>query len=464
MKIRKNGYAAIVLITIIGLVGVYLAVGLMGSASGESFGGRGKSLSSGAFYASQSGVEDAIRRFWYIPDYGNVTEAFAETFTLTHANGSTASVSIFGDDTNRTIRSIGTSGQFVRRIETEVFLSEVRPGFLYAIHAGAGGFEILNNSKVIGKPDAFGVSRDGNVYSNASIKGRKNQYNTSPNKCHGSSSQISGSAWAVDAFDQLDTTDSGVCVVKDAHAADFIYCSVMGDGDGPNSPGVGCPILGTVSVEPAPTPIPLPDMGIDDIKSYLNSQGTIFTGNCVADGSNAPSDCTEGTGELGTIIITGSLTIPSNETILISGPVWVKDQIIIDSNVIVGLTTDITIVSQIIITDKVLTSDSNVTFNSSGTAYLLFISTYDPRVADPTLADLCTDKSISVSSNTNSVLFYATDGCVLVNANSTFHGAVLGEKIRVENQSEVEYDPALAAAIFGLTSEGGWQVKSFREY
>ena len=205
-------------------------------------------------------------------------------------------------------------------------------------------------------------------------------------------------------------------------------------------------------------------MGIDDIKDYLNSKGEVFPGNCIADSSNSALDCTKGTGTIGSLIITGSLTIPSNETVRISGPVWVKDTITINSNVIMGLDPSITTISQIVLTNKLLTSNSNVTFNSNGSAYLLFISTLDPREDDPTLTNLCSMVSISVYSNTNSVLFYAPKGCVLINPNATFHGAVLGEKIRVENNSVVEYDPALASAIFGITSGGGWQTKTFMEY
>jgi hypothetical protein len=60
-------------------------------------------------------------------------------------------------------------------------------------------------------------------------------------------------------------------------------------------------------------------------------------------------------------------------------------------------------------------------------------------------------------------LFYAKNGCVRVNSNSTFHGAILGIGIRVDNNSTVEYDPALQTAIFGLTRDGGWQTLSFEE-
>jgi hypothetical protein len=39
----------------------------------------------------------------------------------------------------------------------------------------------------------------------------------------------------------------------------------------------------------------------------------------------------------------------------------------------------------------------------------------------------------------------------------------LGRGIRVDNNSNVEYDPDLQSAIFGLTKTGGWQVLTFKE-
>ena len=65
------------------------------------------------------------------------------------------------------------------------------------------------------------------------------------------------------------------------------------------------------------------------------------------------------------------------------------------------------------------------------------------------------------------MLFYATVGCVEVNTGTAvggFKGALLGEAIRVKNNTVIEYDPDLQTTIFGLSSTGGWQTLSFEEY
>lgn len=459
---KQRGFAAIVLVMIIGLVGLYLSLSLISSGSAESFGGRGKVLSSNAFYVAQSGVEDAFRRIGYDPDYGNGSE---KNFILTNPDGSEAEVSVLGDDENRTIKSIGTSGRFVRRIETQIFLSEVVPGFLYAIQAGAGGYEQDGNSTV------QALSGDGNVYSNGNIKGK----NSGSGSCTtGSPSLIKGSVWAVKNIEKL-TPGDGICVQKNASADNLNYCRVLGTQKGPNTPLGSCPGASYVS-EPAPTPIPLPDMNIEALKDYLEGQ-TTFEGNCIADGSTSLSNCAGVQNELGNIIINGNLTIntPVGVRMNFNGPVWVKGTITFNSNTSIGLTTSTTL-SQIVVSDKQILSNSNVTFctNSAscvgGTAYLLFISTF-PKENIPTPTPTpdpppegCLVSAITIYSNSNSVLFYAPDGCVNIAANSTFQGAVLGEKIVVNSNSTINYDPNLAAAIFGLSESGGWQTKSFKEF
>jgi hypothetical protein len=53
---------------------------------------------------------------------------------------------------------------------------------------------------------------------------------------------------------------------------------------------------------------------------------------------------------------------------------------------------------------------------------------------------------------------------LVVDQNSEFYGALLGQAIRVSQQSSIEYDPDLQTAVFGLTDSGGWQTVSFKEY
>ena len=78
--------------------------------------------------------------------------------------------------------------------------------------------------------------------------------------------------------------------------------------------------------------------------------------------------------------------------------------------------------------------------------------------------------AIDLQSNTQDVLFYAQNGCVLVNANVIFNGALIGEQVKMENNTTVNYDQNLSKARFlltdisNLTKSGPWVTNLFTEY
>ena len=453
-KFIQKGQAALLSIFLLGLISLLIGVSLLKTGYDASIRGRSGAKSLKAFYSAQSGVEEALAKIQKT-DFGYPNPS---SFSISVEEGS-AEVSVYGEENQRTIESVGTHDNYIRRLKVVVQNTQIKPGFSNAILAGQGGV-VLRNQTLVTSKDGSG----GNVYSNTYIKGAKNDYNPLTGDCKNAASKVDGSAYAVEIIDKLAVNDSGVCVIKETHAGSADYCWVKGDVFSPLPPSpVTCPFAGLWTNEQAPSEIALPNMGVDILKNYLSSKGEVFSGNCLADGSGGTNDCTNGTLELGNIIITGDFEKPSNIDLYISGPVWVKGSVIFNSQGTVGLTPDITEVSQILVTDGTLISDSNVVYGSNGNAFLLFISTYDPGVDR---RDVCNDgvtPAIEISSNSNSVLFYSMNGCIQINANSVFHGAVLGEGIRVDNNSTVEYDPALQTTIYGLTKDGGWQTLSFEE-
>lgn len=469
MMKNQNGQAAILIIFVLGMVSVLIGLSLTQTGFRESIMGRTEAGSAQAFYAANSGVEEAFYQIGLNSSYGVGAPA---TFELDVGNGK-ASVTVSGTTEDKTIESVGTDGQYVRKLKVIVQNTSLKPGFENAIHAGQGGFELNQNSIITGYDHINNERVDGNVFSNRSVLGDSTAHDddgckgklTGSGHSPGSSSWIFGSVWAVENIGRLtENPNSGMCISGEAHANQLKYCFVEGNRVSLNTPEEGCsdpgsgPYVPVPLPPPYPTPHPLPEMGVDSLKNYLTSRGLTWSGDCLLDGSGGPSDCSGGTNIIGEMIITGNLRKPSNANIKISGPVWVQKNVIFDSLGSVGLTADITEVSQIMVVDGTILSDSNVTFGSNETAFLLFISTLVPSIPE-----ICDNPAITISSNTNSVLFYATKGCIMVTANSTFHGAILGEKIRVENNSTVEYDPALQTAIFGLTKSGGWQTISFEE-
>lgn len=473
--INEKGQAAILIVFVLGMISILISLSLTETGFKESIMGRTDVASAKAFYVANSGVEEAFAQIGRNPDYQG---AGTQNFALVVGEGQ-AQVTVSGTEDQKTIKSVGTNGAFVRKLNVEIQNTSLKPGFDHAIHAGQGGFELNQNSIITGYDYINNERVDGNVFSNRSVLGDSTAHDddgckgklTGSGHSPGSSSWIFGSVWAVENIDRLtENPNSGMCISGEAHANQLKYCFVEGNRVSLNTPEEGCSDPGSgpyVPVPPPyPTPHPLPEMGVANLKDYLLGRGKVFSGDCILDGSGGPSDCSEGTNIIGNMIIAGNLRKPSNVNIKISGPVWVQKNVIFDSLGSVGLTADITEVSQIMVVDGTILSDSNVVFGSNEAAFLLFISTYAPESTpppEPESAEFCEPPAIRLSSNTNSVLFYATNGCVVVTPNSTFHGAILGEKIVVDNNSTVEYDPALQSAIFGLTKSGGWQVISFKE-
>jgi hypothetical protein len=454
-KLQK-GQAALLIIFVLGMISVLIGISLVKTGYAESVMGRTTADSAQAFYAANSGVEEAVYKIETLSSFGNPGP---DSFILDIAGG-TAEVTVYGNDDTRTIESTGTYDKYFRKLKVVVQNTQTMPGFVSAIHAGNGGVELRNNTEVKGKD---GVP--GNVYSKSYIKGAKNDYTASTGECKNSSSAIYGSAWAVDYIGKLANNDSGVCVSATASATLLNQCFVKENQYSPNPPSADCPSTGSWEYLDSVPVRELPDLGVDRVKNYLTSRGDVYNGDCVITGSNNPSHCLNGTDTVGNIIIDGNVVINPNSgvTIKLSGPVWITGSLEIKSNS--RIIPESTSLSQITVVDGTITSNSNVTYSKNVNAFLLFVSTYVSG-SDPTSASFCDNPAVTLSSNNESVLFYSMVGCVNVDTGTAvggFKGALLGEAIRVSNNTVIEYDPDLQTAIFGLTNTGGWQVLSFKE-
>lgn len=467
---RNRGFAALLIIFILGMVSILVASGLILTGYNESQMARSGASGTSAYYAANSGVEDAIYKLNFLTGFAASTATTDRTYTIPGTLIKPV-VTVAHDPSSskqRIIDSVATIGPFVSHIHAIVKNTIVTPGFLFALQAGNGGIEMEQQSLISGASGA-----DGDIYSRGDIKGKDNNHNGA-GECQNSASAIAGTARARGSIDQL-AGGSGICVSKDVYADDLKFCFVTGTRNyytqvnNANCSGIVTPAN---KITPTPTPIDLPDMGIDSLKTTLQDHGTIWTqngGNCNADGSNGSWDCTKGTKILKNYIIPGTLIIdpPTHQTITIEGPVWVKGDVTIKSNsssTIPSIKPGNVAYSQMMVVDGKITSDSGVTFGTGGggTIFLLFISTFAPAAP---YADLCDTPAMTIHSNTFSVLFYATQGCaeVITTASTAYQGALLGEKIHVNNNTNVIYDPKLQGANFATTALSGWQIASFRQ-
>jgi hypothetical protein len=454
------------IIFVIGMVSLLIGMSLTVTGFGESMMGRRTANSLQAFYVANAGVEDALYKI-RSSNYGNPGP---DTFTLEVGEG-TATVTVEGGEERR-ILSVGKYGNIVRKIRVVAVDTAVRPGFTRAIHAGLGGIAFEHGVVVSGEYKT-GEPYPVTVYSNTHVKGK---VNGTPGSCTTSNNitRIAGHVYAAGSIEGIVPGDSGPCIEGDAFAGSLDRCRVLGTAYSTSLPidDFDCPhnnLCDPVSdPETCREPIvdPLPDIGVESIKHFLEAYADVYTGNCRIGGVN---DCSrtrpDGKKEIGNQIIQGDMLIAlsGNREIFISGPVWVTGNLTINQNHDINLSPEIGENSQIILASGNVLVNSNVKFVSIGSTFLLLASEYENNKPN-----VCQDSTpaIDIRSNVRSILFYAINGCAKVTgpgAGEYFHGAILGEGVYINNNTKLMYDPALQDAEFFLRRRGGWQITSFTQ-
>lgn len=123
-------------------------------------------VSEQTFLDAEAGLQESLYRLWLAPN--------PQSFTL-NRDGTTVEVTAIVNPNNsyqRIIRSKATDpSSVVRTVQIVANTSGSAAGFDYAVQAGHGGIEILNNSEVVG-----GIYANGNIFggTGASIQARVN--------------------------------------------------------------------------------------------------------------------------------------------------------------------------------------------------------------------------------------------------------------------------------------------------
>jgi hypothetical protein len=448
---REEGATSLLVVFLLSMVGVIIGVSLVKTGYYESIMGKSINYSAKAYYAANSGLENAIREIALKPpEFGNPGPDYIN-FDL---DGVDVKTKVTGDENQKTIEAIGTYfinlTKYSRKIEATIINTSITPDFSDAVYGGFGGVYLDNNTVVSNLDPA----ENGNVYSRSFIKGKNNDNNGL--LCKNSSSAVYGNATAVGSIGKWGDSDKGVCITENAYAGRLEECFVAGDAEA-QLISANCEIRGTSNTLVLPPEEKgIPNIGVDAIASYLASKEQ-YDGNCEV-GGNPDLDCTNGTGILGDITINGDLKIIQNSSLLISGSILINGNVDIQSNSTIGLVGTST--SRVVISRGKISSASNVTYSSYDNVFIIFISTDDS-------SGLSCDSggaAIEVSSNDQSVLFVATKGCILVRANQTFRGAIYGEAISLSNNSQVLYNPELSNLVLNISDDGGWLLVSFKEY
>lgn len=470
MKILYKGQAAILIIFVIGMVGLLIGMSLSKTGFGESIMGRGVAASTYAFYVANSGIEDAFYKIQASEDeeFGNPGP---ENYTLEVGEG-IAKITVRTDGDERVIESTGQYKNFIRKIRVVAYNTTITPDFARIIQAGTGGIEIGNTVNILGRDKFTGIQFPVSIYSNSFVRGTRNGNNSEPNcDSPNANTQIYGNVYAVTEIEKINP-GTGPCIDFDAFAGSLKECRIYGkaySADGIIS-NVTCPYneLCDPLLDPetckAPEVIPLPNIGANLIKQYLQTHGEYFDGNCTIGGANDCSTVIDGRNILGNMIIDGDLDTVSNQTFYLKGPVWVTGDARFRSNQTINLDPEISDeTSLIILTSGKIITESNVVFTSDGYSFLLLASEHPNNL--PNMCNDTEDIAITISANVQSILFYAIKGCALVNpsAGNEFYGAIIAEGVKIENNVDLVYDPTLQDASFFLREGGGWQISSFTE-
>lgn len=232
-----------------------------------------------------------------------------------------------------------------------------------------------------------------------------------------------------------------VSVGGNAHAHSISNCTIAGDAyyqaisgsavGGTSYPG---------SVDPANENMPISAANINDWRAEAASGGTI-SGDYILNAGAI--------GSLGPKKIEGNLTISNGGDLTVIGTIYVTGNINIYNNAKVRLGSGYTDYSGAVLTDGAISVSNNSVFYTNPGVFLLFLST---RAGD----------AVNIANNTDTVIFYATQGSVNVSNNATLK-EVVAYRITLNNNSRIIYDSGLASMHFSSGSGGIWEINSWSE-
>lgn len=416
-KNKKNkGFSS--LITIFLLLGVISAIMISWGAIALSDIRHIRDMvnSAKAYYFAEGVLEDAVYRI-KSTSYSDPSGTYTVNF-----NEGSVGMSIITpplDNDSREIIATATSSSRVRKEEVILSINTIEQAFFYAIQAGNGHFYLDNNASVTG-----------NIYSNGDIIG--------VNKIN---SVITNDAIAVGEI-------SDVTIQGDAKANSLDNCVVLGDATYTESIN-DCSVSGSTYNESEPPPeAPFPNIDIAFWKNEAGDGGPLPSGG----GSYTPPNGDR----IGPNKIDGNLTIDGGRTVYLEGTIWVTGNLTIKTNAILKLVSGYEGRSGIIIVDGKIILENGGKVQGSGTtgSYLLLIS------LDTSL--LYTNPAIEISNNSDSGVFYAPNGMIVV-ANRADVREVTGKGIHVNENSDIIYESGLESVEFTSGPGGSWEITKWNE-
>ncbi len=211
--------------------------------------------------------------------------------------------------------------------------------------------------------------------------------------------------------------------------------------------------------------MPVSNSNIEDWKNEATSGGVI-TGDCGDSGDTACQIESGNTLLLGPKRIEGDLNLSSNQTLIVTGVIYITGNIDIDgSGAEVKCDSLYGSESCVIISDGWIHVKNNVTFSGSGQddSYLMLLSTLEGCTGSEGSSS-CThhDGVMDIHNNSGGAIFYANNGMINLHNNVNVSAAV-AYKLRLDNNSTVSYESGITNTTFSSGPSGGWSIDSWSE-
>ncbi|MDX1535349.1 MAG: hypothetical protein R3346_01125 [Candidatus Spechtbacterales bacterium] len=423
---------------------------------------RNVGLSEQAYFAGESGAEDALLRI-LDPD-----KELPVTMPYTLSVGdATTSVNV-GElpGGSRDIVSDGDANNRTRRIRVLLALDADEASFFHGAQVGDGGLIMANGSTV-----------DGSVFSNGDIVGIGGVPDITGDAFVAGSSIIDGINVGANAKgrDILDSTVGADAIFSgtiddtditgNATADILSNCTVGGDAIYTTSI-TSCTVTGTTTQEsPAPEDLdtvemPISDEKIDEWKQAAEDGGIISS--CDGAGEYKPSDGDR----LGPVKIECDLVIDLTKEVIVEGYIWVRGDIYLQNSAVMKMDSSFGPFSSAVIADHpgnpggrgVIDINNSAQLQGSGVegSYLMGVSmNRSAEQGGGTVA-------ISGGNSSTTSIYYAPHGKIVINNNVDLV-EVTAYTLELANSVVVQYEQGLANMQFTAGPQAGYSIAAWEE-
>ncbi len=451
-KKRKinNQSGAAMLIAIVFFLFISLAIisGLVSPSIREVANASTNLNSKKSYFLAESGTEDAIYRI-----KKSMTISESETITLNSNSVITTIITLPGN--TKEVSSLGNVFGYQRK--TKATLStDIGVSFNYGVHAGEGGLQMDNNTRVIG-----------NVYANGDIVG------TSGGATITETAIVAGATGKIDAVSVNGDANAhfleDITVGRNSFSASLLRGTVAGNavsdsissctinGNATYDTQTSCTILGSQTtpnptnyVDPSPVPFPISD-----------AQITAWEQEAIAGGTISSQTYNSGSQTLGPKKINGNLTLNNTAELIMTGTIWVTGKVYFNNSSKVRLSPSYGNTSGVLLAGvKGSTSAGEIELNNSSFAsgsgqpgsYLMFLS---QRVG--------TSDAIDLENNITAGIAYAPYGTIEITNNNAGVKEATGWRVHLQNNSTITYESGLPDVNFTGGPSGAWSVQGWGE-